>query len=137
MFGYQAEEMIGQPILRLLPEERHDEEAMILTRLRRGERIDHFETVRRTKAGRLLDVSVTISPLRDERGRIIGASKIARDITGRKQTEAEQEQLVTELQRVNAELQQFAHRSHDLTEPLRTMRNFSAIARAKDPRQTG
>ena len=65
IFGYRAEEMMGQPILRLLPEDRHDEETMILESLRRGERVDHFETVRRTKDGRLLDVSVTISPLRE------------------------------------------------------------------------
>jgi PAS domain S-box-containing protein len=87
IFGYRAEEMIGQPILRLIPEDRHEEEPRILERLRRGERVDHFETIRRTKDGRLLDVSVTISPLRDERGTIIGASKIARDITERKRTE--------------------------------------------------
>jgi PAS domain S-box-containing protein len=79
--------MIGQPILRLLPEDRHDEERMILERLRRGERVDHFETVRRTKDGRLLEMSVTISPLRDARGVIIGASKIARDITEQKRAE--------------------------------------------------
>ncbi len=87
IFGYKAEEMIGQPILRLLPEDRQDEERMILERLRRGERVDHFETVRRTKDGRLREMSVTISPLRDARGVIIGASKIARDITEQKQAE--------------------------------------------------
>jgi PAS domain S-box-containing protein len=87
IFGYRPEEMIGHSIRRLLPEDRQDEEDMILARLRRGERVDHFETVRRTKDGRLLDVSVTISPLRDARGTIIGASKIARDISARRQTE--------------------------------------------------
>ncbi len=86
-FGYRAEEMIGQSIRRLLPEDRQDEEDLILARLRQGERVDHFETVRRTKDGRLLDMSITISPLRDVHGAIIGASKIARDITARKQAE--------------------------------------------------
>jgi PAS domain S-box-containing protein len=87
IFGYRVEEMVGQSIRRLLPAERQDEEDMILARLRRGERVDHFETVRRTKDGRLLDISVTISPLQDARGTIIGASKIARDITARKRAE--------------------------------------------------
>jgi PAS domain S-box-containing protein len=125
IFGYRTEEMIGQPILRLLPVDRQDEEVMILARLRRGERIDHFETVRRAKDGRLLDVAVTISPLRDARGVIIGASKIARDIGARKQAEAEREALLAELQRANAEFQQFGYIvSHDLNEPLRTMSNY-------------
>jgi PAS domain S-box-containing protein len=87
LFGYQAAEMIGHSIRRLLPDDRQDEEDMILERLRRGEQVDHFETVRRTKDGRLVDVSVTTSPLRDTHGVIIGASKIARDITARKQAE--------------------------------------------------
>jgi PAS domain S-box-containing protein len=122
IFGYRAEEMIGQPILRLLPEDRHDEERLILERLRRGERVDHFETMRRTKDGRLLDMSVTISPLREGRGRIIGASKIARDITEQKHLEGELTQRAAELERLNAELQQFAYIvSHDLKEPLRNI----------------
>ena len=125
IFGYRAEEMIGQPILRLLPENRHDEERLILECLRRGERVDHFETVRRTKDGRLLDVSVTISPIRNEHGTIIGASKIARDITERKQLEKELAQRAAELERLNAELQQFGYIvSHDLQEPLRTITSF-------------
>src|SRR5688572_11965070 len=84
IFGYTEAETIGKPVTILIPPERLDEEPKILARLRRGERVDHFETVRRAKDGRLLEVSVTISPLRDATGRIIGASKIARDVTHQK-----------------------------------------------------
>ncbi len=87
MFGYTAHEMIGQPITRLFPPDRLDEEDLILARIRAGQRIEHFETVRKTKEGRLLDVSLTISPIRDSSGTIIGASKIVRDITERKRAE--------------------------------------------------
>lgn len=81
LFGYSAEEMIGRPILRLIPPERHNEEAHILARLRAGEGIEHYETVRTRKDGSFLEVSLTISPVRDRAGRIIGASKIIRDIS--------------------------------------------------------
>jgi PAS domain S-box-containing protein len=87
VFGYSAAEMLGQPITRLIPSERQDEEQMILERIRRGERVDHYETVRVTKDGRRIDVSLTVSPVRDAAGRIIGASKIARDITARRRAE--------------------------------------------------
>jgi PAS domain S-box-containing protein len=82
LFGYTPEEAIGQTVASLLiPDDRQDEEPLILARLRNGERVDHFETVRRRKDGSLLDISLTISPVKDHRGNIIGASKIARDIT--------------------------------------------------------
>jgi PAS domain S-box-containing protein len=84
IFGYRADEMIGETIYKLIPVDRHEEEPLILARLRTGERVDHFETKRRTKDGRLIDVSVTISPVKDREGRIIGLSKIARDITEKK-----------------------------------------------------
>ncbi len=88
IFGYTADEAVDQPIASLIiPADRQEEEPEILARLRRGERVDHFETVRRRKDGTLLDVSVTISPVRDASGKIIGASKIARDITERKRME--------------------------------------------------
>ncbi|HKT35515.1 MAG TPA: PAS domain S-box protein [Nitrospira sp.] len=87
MFGYTSEEMIGASILRIIPAERHSEETVILNKLRRGERLDHYETVRRRKDGRLLDISITVSPLTDEHGTIIGASKIARDISERKRAQ--------------------------------------------------
>jgi PAS domain S-box-containing protein len=87
LFGYRAEEVIGKPISILIPEERLDEEPSILARLRRGERIDHYETVRRRKDGTLVQISLTVSPVIGEDGRIIGASKIARNITEQKAAE--------------------------------------------------
>ena len=88
MFGYTEHEAIGQPITMIIPPDLHEEEYEILRRLRAGERIDHYETVRVTRAGECIDVSLTISPLRDPAGRIIGCSKIARDITKAKQAAA-------------------------------------------------
>ncbi|WP_010584669.1 hybrid sensor histidine kinase/response regulator [Schlesneria paludicola] len=89
LFGYSSTEAIGQPITLILPPERLVEEREILNRLRRGERVDHFETVRLAKGGRTLNVSLTISPIRDAGGRVVGASKVARDITSRTQIEAD------------------------------------------------
>lgn len=97
IFGYTEAEMLGQSILRLIPPDRRHEEDDILARIRRGERVDHFDTVRLAKDGRRLDISVTISPLRDASGRIVGASKVARDITERKHSEALQSLLFKEL----------------------------------------
>jgi PAS domain S-box-containing protein len=81
IFGFRADEIVGTPIDRLTPDDRMGEEDIILDKLRRGERVDHLETVRRTKQGRLVDVSIAVSPIRDARGRIAGASKIVRDMT--------------------------------------------------------
>jgi PAS domain S-box-containing protein len=89
IFGYTADEIVGQSITKVIPPDRLEEEPKILARLQRGERVDHFQTIRRTKDGRLIDVSVTISPLRDASGKVIGASKIARDITLQKRFERE------------------------------------------------
>jgi len=88
LFGYSAEEMIGKPITTIIPDHLQDEEPQILDRVRAGARIEHFETIRRCKDGRLVDVSLTVSPMRDERGIIVGASKIARDVSARKRAEA-------------------------------------------------
>jgi two-component system CheB/CheR fusion protein len=87
LFGYKPEEIVGQSIMMLIPPERHHEEPRILERIRSGDRIDHYETVRRRKDGTLFDISVTVSPLKDQTGKIIGASKIARDISDRIQNE--------------------------------------------------
>jgi PAS domain S-box-containing protein len=97
LFGYSAAEALGRPVAMLIPTDRPDEEQSILARLSRGERIDHFETVRRRKDGTLVEVSVTISPVQDGEGRIVGASKIARDITGTKRTQAKLQSQVRRL----------------------------------------
>src|SRR5262249_45438063 len=90
LYGYSPEEVIGQPLTLLVPPDLSDDFPHLLERLQRGERIDHYETKRLHKNGTQLDVSLTISPIRDGTGRIIGASKIARDITARKRAEATQ-----------------------------------------------
>jgi len=87
IFGYTADEMIGRPIMTLIPVERQDEEETILARIRQGERIDHYETVRQRKDGRRIEISLSVSPIRDAAGTVVGASKIVHDITTRKQIE--------------------------------------------------
>ena len=97
IFGYEADEVIGKPVSMLIPPERHDEEPSILERLRRGQRTEHYETVRRRKDGTLIDISLSVSPLADAAGKIVGASKIARDITEQKRAQARQELLLREM----------------------------------------
>jgi PAS domain S-box-containing protein len=97
LFGYTAEEVIGRPISMLAPPDRENEMPATLERIRRGQKVDRYETVRRRKDGSLVDISLTVSPIRDETGRIVGASKIARDITARKRAEERQRLLAAEL----------------------------------------
>lgn len=97
VFGFEAAEMIGRSILRVIPPELHEEETQILGRLRRGERIEHFETDRVRKDGQRIRISLTVSPVRDASGRIIGASKIARDVSERRRAEQHRELLIHEL----------------------------------------
>ena len=139
IFGYSAEEVIGKPVTILIPPNRPDEEPGILARLRRGARIEHYETVRRRKDGTLINVSLTVSPLRDAEGHIIGASKIARDITAQKKAQAELqkakdelEQRVLErtasLQETTEQLETFCYTiAHDLRSPLRAQQSFAQI----------
>jgi PAS domain S-box-containing protein len=101
LFGYTAGEIIGESVLMLIPEDRRDEETRIVEQLSRGERVEHFETVRRHKSGRLLDISLTISPIKRSDGTIIGASKIARDITQRKQAEEQLQRQAERLEILN------------------------------------
>lgn len=98
MYGYSAEEMIGQSLAKLIPADRQENEDAVLGRIRDGEAPEPYETVRRRKDGKLIDVFVTVSPVRDDAGNVIGASKIARDITERKQAQARQELLTQEIQ---------------------------------------
>jgi PAS domain S-box-containing protein len=121
LYGYTAAEAIGESIMLVVPPDRQEEEREILARLQRGERVDHFETTRLRKDGGLLNVSLTISPLNNQQGEIIGVSKIARDITERKRAE-------NDLRRANQDLEQFAYSaSHDLQEPLRTIKIYSEL----------
>lgn len=97
LFGYTAAEAVGRPITILIPEDRSDEEPAIIARMKAGERVEHFETVRRRKDGTLIDISLTISPIRQSDGKIIGASKIARDISERKRITEHQNMLLREM----------------------------------------
>lgn len=146
VFGYTAEEMIGQPITKLLPPDRLQEEQNILHRLRAGERVEHYETIRRRKDGRDIHVSLSVSPILDDEGHIIGASKIARDITSQKEAELalrtaqakleshalELERTVVErtarLREMVGELEAFSYSlSHDLRAPLRAIQGFTEL----------
>lgn len=97
LFGYTAEEAIGKPVAMLVPMDRQDEEPGILARIRRGEPIEHYETIRRRKDGSLVEISLSVSPIRNREGRIVGAAKIARDITERRQAEEQKNLLIREM----------------------------------------
>ncbi|HYL78104.1 MAG TPA: PAS domain S-box protein [Bryobacteraceae bacterium] len=128
IFGYTPEEMVGQSILAIAAPDRADEMPQILERIRRGERIDHYQTVRRGKRGNLIHVSLSVSPVLDSAGRIVGASKIARDVTDRVVAEQSILRNADRLARSNADLQQFTYAaSHDLQEPLRTIVTFTQM----------
>lgn len=146
LFGYTAVEAIGRPISIIIPPDHLSEETMILDRLRKGEHVEHFETVRVTKDRRRVHVSLSISPIRDSEGQVVGASKIARDITERKRIEQElaqarvrieeysQElertvnQRTAELHAANQELEAFNYTvAHDLRAPLRNIRGIASI----------
>jgi len=107
IFGYTAEEAVGKPVTMLMPPDRVDEEPGILTRIRKGERIEHYETVRQRKDGSLLDISISVSPIFDGEGNVVAASKIARDITQRKRLEAGLRDREAELQRANRAKDEF------------------------------
>jgi PAS domain S-box-containing protein len=115
VFGYSAHEAIGQPITLVIPVDRQSEEREILTRIRRGERIDHFETIRQHKNGSLLDISLTVSPIKDANGMVVGASKIARDITENKRNQEQISVLAREAE----------HRSKNILSNVQAIINLS------------
>ena len=124
MFGYKPEEIIGQSVMRLMPREMYREEPEIIRRLRDGQRIQHFETKRLRKSGEIFDVSLTVSPVKDDNGQVIGASKIVRDISDQKAIEAallEREKLTTTTRLLN-EL------AHNINNPLQSLTNLVYLA---------
>ncbi|HEX2641035.1 MAG TPA: PAS domain S-box protein, partial [Pyrinomonadaceae bacterium] len=125
IFGYTADEMIGQSILKIIPPELQDDETRILQTIARGDRIQHFETIRLTKDGRRIDVSLTISPVRDDSGRIIGAAKIARDIS--KQKQSDRALRTTERLAVVGRLA--ATVAHEINNPLEAVTNLVYLAK--------
>jgi PAS domain S-box-containing protein len=115
IFGYSASEAIGQPITLVIPQDRQSEEVEILTRIRRGERIDHFETMRQRKDGSLIDISLSVSPVKDANGIVVGASKIARDITQQKRAQEQISFLAREAE----------HRSKNILSNVQAIINLS------------
>ena len=130
LFGYTAEEMIGRSILRLIPPALHHEEDEILRKIRAGERINHFETTRTRKDGSSIAVSVTISPIRDEQGRVVGASKIVRDISDRKRME----NLLIQAEKLAATGRMAATIAHEINNPLESLMNLIFLARLNSPK---
>jgi PAS domain S-box-containing protein len=125
VFGYSAEEMCGTSILKLIPEHLHSDEKTIIESVRAGKRVEHFETVRLTKTGHLIDVSLTVSPIRDELGRVIGASKILRDISGRKRIE----QSLLQAEKIAATGRMAATIAHEINNPLEAVMNLLYLLR--------
>lgn len=125
LFGYSADEMIGAPILKLIPEDLHSDEKTIMESIRAGRRVEHFETVRRTKGGQLLDVSLTVSPIKDEHGRVIGASKILRDISARKRVE----HALLQAEKIAATGRMAATIAHEVNNPLEAVMNLMYLLR--------
>jgi PAS domain S-box-containing protein len=133
LFGYSEEEMVGQSILKLIPDDLRDEEKQIIASIRAGRRVEHFDTVRLTKDGRLIEVSVTISPIKDEQGNVIGASKILRDVSDRKRIE----QSLLQAEKIAATGRMAATIAHEINNPLESVMNLLYLLRSKIPDAEG
>jgi len=130
IFGYAADEIIGRPVSLLIPVTRQAEEADIVGRISRGERVAYYQTERLTRDGRIIQVMLTVSPIRDHTGKIIGASKILRDVSDQQAAQASLIRQTEALKRSNEELERYAYiTSHDLQEPLRTVASFAKLLR--------
>jgi len=127
VFGYSADEIIGTSILKLIPEHLYSDEKTIIENIRAGRRVEHFETVRVTKNGTLIDVSLTVSPIKDESGRVIGASKILRDISSRKRIE----QSLLQAEKIAATGRMAATIAHEINNPLEAVMNLLYLLRTK------
>jgi PAS domain S-box-containing protein len=127
IFGYSADEMIGSSILKLIPEHLHSDEKTIIENIRAGRRIGHFETVRLAKDGSLIDVSLTVSPIKDEEGRVIGASKILRDVSNRRRIE----QTLLQAEKIAATGRMAATIAHEINNPLEAVMNLLYLLRPK------
>jgi len=130
VFGYESHEIVGKPVYVLIPPERHHEEPEIIARLVRGERVDHYETVRVRKDGSLIDVSLSVSPIRDPGGRIIGAAKVARDVTEAKRLQRAERDLLHQLQELTTELEQQVEEGQSLQEEIEQSNNELIISLA-------
>jgi PAS domain S-box-containing protein len=127
VLGYKADEMIGASILKLIPENLHSDEKTIIENIRAGRRVEHFETVRLTKGGELIDVSLTVSPVKDAQGRVIGASKILRDISTRKRMERS----LLQAEKIAATGRMAATIAHEINNPLEAVMNLLFLLRPK------
>src|SRR5689334_7544776 len=125
MFGYKAEEIIGKPITLIIPAELHPDENAILSKIRRGEKIEHFETVRLHKNGQRIDVSLMISPMKDDNGKVIGAAKIVRDITEKKKID----RALRVTEKLAAAGRLAATIAHEINNPLEAVTNLVYLAR--------
>ncbi len=127
VFGYRADEMIGSSILKLIPEHLHSDEQTIIENIRAGRRVEHFETVRRAKNGKLIDVSLSVSPVKDANGKVIGASKILRDVSNRKRLE----QSLLQAEKIAATGRMAATIAHEINNPLEAVMNLLFLLRSK------